>query len=364
MNVFYIFRRLAEVSRLTRGVVVLISDIHYAKLVMDEAKRLNMLDGHFFWLWLDASSEFDVFQNIVNSTQYTEDSRHDSASLSYKDEAFYNSFERSKRDDADNNSIVDANYSSSIRYNTITTKNVTSEYTLKLDNSHGRRSTNKSKAHIKNKLLNVNVINSYNVSKNDSLEIIRKVNVDNKSVESSKIDLLEKEDDSSFHINNIHEDKSEATSRSKTENESFNKYVNSISFKDLGKARKLLKERYIDINEKNRELRDSVFFSSDISDFLLNPTVHTSTMNNVRDKLVKRTDKYLMNDKKTVDENDGDMKKLKENRSSVFNNLPVGLLALYPQPMKIGKEFLNRGSNLKDYYQVHHTFYVNNNRRK
>ncbi|XP_013141052.1 PREDICTED: uncharacterized protein LOC106105308 [Papilio polytes] len=341
-----IFRRLAEVSRLTRGVVVLISDIHYAKLVMDEAKRLNMLDGHFFWLWLDASSEFDVFQNIVNSTQYTEDSRHDSASFSYKDEAFYNSFERSKRDDADNNSIVDANYSSSIRYNTITTKNVTSEYILKLDNSHGRRSTNKSKAHIQNKLLNVNVINSYNVSKNDSLEIIRKVNVDNKSVESSKIDLLEKEDDSSFHINNIHEDKSEATSRSKTENESFNKYVNSITFKDLGKARKLLKERYIDINEKDRELRDSVFFSSDISDFLLNPTVHTSTMNNVRDKLVKRTDKYLMNDKKTVDENDGDIKKLKENRSSIFNNLPVGLLALYPQPMKIDETFIKSAVRL------------------
>ncbi|KPI97834.1 Glutamate [NMDA] receptor subunit 3A [Papilio xuthus] len=219
-----IFRRLAEVSRLTRGVVVLISDIHYAKLVMDEAKRLNMLDGHFFWLWLDASSEFDVFQNIVNSTQYTED-RRDSASFSYKEASLYDSFERN-----------------------------------------------------------------------------------NKSVESSKIEnLLEKEDVSTFHVNNMNKDNIEATSRSKTENESFN---------------------------------------NDISDFLLNPTVHTSTTNNVRDKLVKRMDKYLMNDEKTVDENKGDIKKLKENRSSVFNDLPVGLLALYPQPMIIDETFIKSAVRL------------------
>ncbi|CAH2075356.1 unnamed protein product, partial [Iphiclides podalirius] len=98
-----IFRRLAEVSRLTRGVVVLICDIHYAKVVMDEAKRLNMLDGHFFWLWLDASSEFDVFRNIANSTQYTEDNDNDFASFRDKEEALlYDGFDRTK----ENKSII------------------------------------------------------------------------------------------------------------------------------------------------------------------------------------------------------------------------------------------------------------------
>lgn len=50
------FRRLADVSRSTRGVIVLISDAETAQRVLHQAKRLNMLDGHFVWLWIDTAS--------------------------------------------------------------------------------------------------------------------------------------------------------------------------------------------------------------------------------------------------------------------------------------------------------------------
>ncbi|XP_044726536.1 uncharacterized protein LOC123290427 [Chrysoperla carnea] len=52
-NTHAIFRRLADISRATRGVVILMSDLLQARRVLDEAKRLNMVDGHFVWLWLD-----------------------------------------------------------------------------------------------------------------------------------------------------------------------------------------------------------------------------------------------------------------------------------------------------------------------
>ncbi|XP_077293992.1 uncharacterized protein LOC143916663 [Arctopsyche grandis] len=51
-----LFRRLADVSRSTRGVIVLISDAETAQRVLQQAKRLNMLDGHFVWLWIDTTS--------------------------------------------------------------------------------------------------------------------------------------------------------------------------------------------------------------------------------------------------------------------------------------------------------------------
>nr|CAD7589790.1 unnamed protein product [Timema genevievae] len=44
---------LADISRSTRGVVLLICDLYAAKRVSAEAKRLNMMDGHFVWLWID-----------------------------------------------------------------------------------------------------------------------------------------------------------------------------------------------------------------------------------------------------------------------------------------------------------------------
>ncbi|XP_063230536.1 uncharacterized protein LOC134535392 [Bacillus rossius redtenbacheri] len=51
-----LFRRLADVSRATRGVVVLICDLRTAERITSEARRLNMMDGHFVWLWVDTSS--------------------------------------------------------------------------------------------------------------------------------------------------------------------------------------------------------------------------------------------------------------------------------------------------------------------
>nr|CAD7408509.1 unnamed protein product [Timema cristinae] len=41
------------IFRSTRGVVLLICDLYAAKRVSAEAKRLNMMDGHFVWLWID-----------------------------------------------------------------------------------------------------------------------------------------------------------------------------------------------------------------------------------------------------------------------------------------------------------------------
>lgn len=51
---FY-FRKLADVSRSTKGVVVLISDEATAVRILTDAKRLNMLDGHFVWIWIDTA---------------------------------------------------------------------------------------------------------------------------------------------------------------------------------------------------------------------------------------------------------------------------------------------------------------------
>ncbi|GLV34329.1 hypothetical protein CBL_00257 [Carabus blaptoides fortunei] len=48
-----LFRRLADVARSTRGVVILMCDRPAAGRVLFEARRLNMVDGHFVWLWID-----------------------------------------------------------------------------------------------------------------------------------------------------------------------------------------------------------------------------------------------------------------------------------------------------------------------
>lgn len=297
---------------------------------MDEAKRLNMLDGHFFWLWLDASSEFDVFHNIANSTQYTEDNENDFASFRDKDEALHNDgLDRSKREDADNNSIVDVRYSLRDSISTMKSENVIREYFLNNNSKDAFFHQNDDfNAHINKKQLNFS--NAYNISENDSSERLINYNVDKKGVESSKIEnsLLEKEIKNSFQNSIID---SEISSSSKIDSESFNKYVNSIRVNNYNNA-KILQEKYLDIHNKDKEIKDGVLFSSDISDFLMNPTVHTS-MNNFRDKIVKRVDKYVESSKNIFDSTN-------ENKSTIFNDLPIGLLALYPQPMVIGKKFL------------------------
>ena len=63
---FRIYRQLAQISRSTRGVVLLLCDLTAARRIMSEAQRLNMVGGHFIWIWADTSSTtefFDVYQH-------------------------------------------------------------------------------------------------------------------------------------------------------------------------------------------------------------------------------------------------------------------------------------------------------------
>ncbi|KAJ6626109.1 hypothetical protein Bhyg_17276, partial [Pseudolycoriella hygida] len=57
----HIFRQLAQISRSTRGVVLLLCNIDVARKVMHEAKRLNMIGGHFIWIWADTSSTTEFY---------------------------------------------------------------------------------------------------------------------------------------------------------------------------------------------------------------------------------------------------------------------------------------------------------------
>ncbi|KAG4073833.1 hypothetical protein HA402_014038 [Bradysia odoriphaga] len=56
-----IFRQLAQISRSTRGVVLLLCNIDVARKVMHEAQRLNMIGGHFIWIWADTSSTTEFY---------------------------------------------------------------------------------------------------------------------------------------------------------------------------------------------------------------------------------------------------------------------------------------------------------------
>uniref|UniRef100_A0A8D8RZG8 Glutamate receptor ionotropic, NMDA 3A n=2 Tax=Cacopsylla melanoneura TaxID=428564 RepID=A0A8D8RZG8_9HEMI len=65
---YAIFRMLSEISRATKGVVLLMSDGKVTKKVMDEAKRLHMVDGDFVWIWIDTSAA--VSANLNSSKQH------------------------------------------------------------------------------------------------------------------------------------------------------------------------------------------------------------------------------------------------------------------------------------------------------
>lgn len=298
---------------------------------MDEAKRLNMLEGHFFWLWVDASRDVDVFHNIGNKTQFVEDDDMDSESLTDEDEARFKRSNVNRQNDTDNNMLKERSGSDNLHKPHIISKvNVNGGSIVKNSsiNSFFRRSSNnKTEAHsVNNKLLYVNFSKSYDSSRNISTEAVRNYNVNNKGVETSKIEnnSIEKEK-LSFPDRNY----SRRASYLGMENESFNKYVNSINVDGVNNGENdLLLEG--DINSSN--LKDSILFSSDTSDFLMNPTVHTSTMHNVRDTIEKRNDRAM---KEPITEESSD--ELKNNVTVIFNSLPVGLLALHPQPMTIGK---------------------------
>ncbi|XP_060529353.1 uncharacterized protein LOC132703854 [Cylas formicarius] len=55
-----LFRKLADISRSTRGVVILCSDSRSAIRILDDAKRLNMMDGHFVWIWIDTAGSINI----------------------------------------------------------------------------------------------------------------------------------------------------------------------------------------------------------------------------------------------------------------------------------------------------------------
>lgn len=59
---------MAQISRSTRGVVLLLCELQTTRRVMSEAKRLNMVGGHFIWLWIDTSLSVDFFDpdHVVN----------------------------------------------------------------------------------------------------------------------------------------------------------------------------------------------------------------------------------------------------------------------------------------------------------
>lgn len=58
-------RKLADISRSTRGVVVLLSDRPAAVRILEDAKRLNMMDGHFVWLWVDTAANISINDDSI-----------------------------------------------------------------------------------------------------------------------------------------------------------------------------------------------------------------------------------------------------------------------------------------------------------
>ncbi|RVE51149.1 hypothetical protein evm_004114 [Chilo suppressalis] len=332
-----LFRRLAEVSRLTRGVVVLICDIKYAKLVMKEASRLNMLDGHFFWLWIDASKELDVFHTVTNKTQNTDDDNfeifNDQQEMMTQD-----SYERRKRDDADNNFNDNVrSHIASPLLDTIPEDESIKEVDRSINNSRLNsvfrrvsRNINKSEAHsVNNKLLNNNFSQEIDSSRNTSPKNLRNF-VNNKGVETSKVEKesIEKRKMSFLSSN------SNRYSSNKLKNESFDKYVNSINVEGTESLESSQLRRELVYNsEYSKTLKDSILFSSDISDFLMNPTVHIAKVHSVR-QTKSDYDDYI---DEIMDEG-GDENE--NNITVIMDNLPIGLLALHPQPMKIDRAFV------------------------
>lgn len=70
-NLFIFCRKLADVSRSTRGVVALLSDRPSAVRILEDAKRLNMMDGHFVWLWVDTAANISINDAVSATTAAT-----------------------------------------------------------------------------------------------------------------------------------------------------------------------------------------------------------------------------------------------------------------------------------------------------
>ncbi|XP_050095213.1 uncharacterized protein LOC126577565 isoform X2 [Anopheles aquasalis] len=57
-----IYKKLAYISRSTKGVVLVLSNLKVARLIMAEAQRMKMLNGHFVWLWMDTTSATEFYE--------------------------------------------------------------------------------------------------------------------------------------------------------------------------------------------------------------------------------------------------------------------------------------------------------------
>lgn len=306
---------------------------------MDEARRLNMLEGNFFWLWLDASKDVDIFHNISNRTLYTEDNDQDYESLRNNDEALvYERFDRSKRGDADNNTVKDRKGpdDTSMKTDEIIKDNFAGDglyvksSSMNSEFSRVSQNLNISEAQrVHNKLLYIKFSQSYDSNRNISSGGVRNYNVNNKGVETSKIENNSIEKGMPFHNRN----NSRRNSYRKMRNESFNKYVNSIHVDDVNGANIVMGRYDIHSNDDIRKIKDRIDLSSDISEFLMNPKVHASSVHNFKDNIEKRSDSHL-NKEEVIDNGKS---KVINNVTVIFKSLPVGLLALHPQPVKIGK---------------------------
>ncbi|KAJ8918548.1 hypothetical protein NQ315_013053 [Exocentrus adspersus] len=71
-----LFRKLADISRSTRGVVILMSDRSSAIRILEEARRLNMMDGHFVWVWIDTAAPISV-KNVTEDEKDPKDKPED-----------------------------------------------------------------------------------------------------------------------------------------------------------------------------------------------------------------------------------------------------------------------------------------------
>lgn len=69
MHYMFIFRKLADISRSTRGVVILMSDRPSSTRILEDARRLNMMDGHFVWVWIDTAAIITVKNSTTNEEE-------------------------------------------------------------------------------------------------------------------------------------------------------------------------------------------------------------------------------------------------------------------------------------------------------
>uniref|UniRef100_A0A182NM23 Ionotropic glutamate receptor C-terminal domain-containing protein n=1 Tax=Anopheles dirus TaxID=7168 RepID=A0A182NM23_9DIPT len=66
-NFDLIYKKLAYISRSTKGVVLVLCNLKVARLIMAEAQRMKMLNGHFVWLWMDTTSATEFYDSGQSS---------------------------------------------------------------------------------------------------------------------------------------------------------------------------------------------------------------------------------------------------------------------------------------------------------